>query len=163
RAAPGVSSGSALLTLTSRMEGAELNGVLNLGSCGSRRLELIGGFRYVDFIEHMAFGTTSLGIENVAPPEGNSGLVLNTLDRINTQNYFYGGQLGLRGEARHGDWIVNAFVKVALGDMFELARWQGDGQSNALNVPPGGVPQSFRGSGAFVQVSNHEGTNRHEF
>jgi hypothetical protein len=163
RAMPGVTSGSALLTLTSRLQGAELNGVLNLGNRGRTRLELLGGFRWIDFEEHLNFATTSLGIQTALPPTGNNGLVFDTLDRIRTRNDFYGGQLGLRGERQHGNWFVNGSVKVALGDMFEQANRRGTFTSNVFNSPAGGAVQSFSGFGAFVQPSNSGGAHRHEF
>jgi hypothetical protein len=163
RAIPGVTSGSALFTLTSRMQGAELNGVFNLAAGGRMRLDMLGGFRFVELKEHLTFATTALGILPANPPAGNNGLVFDTRDRINTHNDFYGGQLGGRAEFRRGNWFVLATGKVALGDMFEIAARAGDYTTNVFNNPAGGTPRNTPGFGTFVQQSNFGSSHRHEF
>jgi hypothetical protein len=163
RAIPGFVSGSALLTFTSRMQGAEVNGLVNLSSRDSVRVDLLAGFRFLDLRERLAFATSALGMGPLSPVAGNSGLVFDTLDRFDTRNDFYGGQLGARAEWRRGNWLAMGTVKVALGDMFELVDRRGDYLTNVLNNPAGGTPRSFSGFGAFVQHSNLGGGHRHEF
>jgi hypothetical protein len=163
RAIPNVASGSALLSLTSRLQGAELNGVWNLRDWHGVHLEALGGFRFVDLVERLSFATAATGLEPALPPAGNQGLVFDTLDQFNTRNDFYGGQLGIRGEWQRGKWSVSGSLKVALGDMFEQVNRQGDYLTNVLNNPAGGSPVSHRGFGTFVQHSNQGGDHRHEF
>jgi hypothetical protein len=163
RAIPGFVSGSALLSLTSRMQGAELNGLVNLTQRDTLRLDLLCGFRFVELKERLTFATTALGLGPANPVAGNNGLVFDTLDKFNTHNDFYGGQLGLRGEYRRGKWFANGTIQIALGDMFEQADRHGDYLTNVLNNPAGGTPRNFAGFGAFVQHSNMGGNHRHEF
>jgi hypothetical protein len=163
RGFPTITAGSARLTLTSRMQGAELNGVMNAPSYAGVHLAMLGGFRYADLKEHLSFGTTSLGVMPTLPPAGNNGLVFDTLDRFNTHNYFYGGQLGLRAEYRLGKWFASGSAKVALGDMFEIGSRFAGYTTNVFNNPAGGTPKSTSGFGAFVQQSNYGSEHRHEF
>lgn len=163
RGFPTITAGSAQLTLTSRMQSAELNGVANMPSYAGVRLVLLGGFRFADLKEHLSFGTTSLGVMTTLPPAGNNGLVFDTQDRFNTHNYFYGGQLGARWEYRLGKWFVNGSAKVALGDMFEITSRFADYTTNVFNNPAGGPAKSTPGFGAFVQQSNYGSAHRHAF
>jgi hypothetical protein len=163
RSFPTITAGGALLTLTSRMQSAELNGVVNMPAYAGVHLVLLGGFRFADLKEHLSFGTTSLGVMPTLPPGGNNGLVFDTQDRFNTHNYFYGGQLGARAEYRLGKWFVNGSAKVALGDMLEIASRFADYTTNVFNNPAGGTPKSAPGFGAFVQQSNYGSNHRHAF
>jgi hypothetical protein len=62
RAIPNFVSGAASLSRTSRLQGAELNGLMNLSQRGALRLDLLGGFRFLDLRERLSFATTALGI-----------------------------------------------------------------------------------------------------
>jgi len=163
RAIPGFVSGSTLLTFTSRMQGADLNGLVNLCHRDALRVDLLGGFRFLELQERLSFATAALGLGPANPVSGNNGLVFDTLDHFNTRNDFYGGRLGAHAEYRLGHWFVNSTVKVALGDMFQLADRRGDYLTNVLNNPAGGTPRSFSGFGLFVQHSNMGSSHRNEF
>jgi hypothetical protein len=164
---PGTLSGAASLTLSDRLQGAEANGFVAVVSSPELRFEVLTGFRYLDFRENLTFVTASTGIQ--APEDGsNNGLVLNTLDQFDTDNRYYGWQIGARGEYRFGDLIVGASVKLGLGDMDETTNILGTAVTNFFNAPAGGpftgVPvQAIPGSGTFAQPSNSGRTSRHEF
>jgi hypothetical protein len=153
-AAPGNFAGSATLSLTSRIQGAELLGAVTTCEGNDFHFQVLAGFRYLNMTEHLSYATASTGL--VDP---NTDLILNTLDQFNTQNLFYGCQLGARADYRLGNFDVSACVKLALGDMIETATINGAITTNFFNGPPGGpytgVPvQNLPGAGIFAQPSN---------
>jgi hypothetical protein len=165
-ASPGTLAGGASLTLSDRLHGAEANGVVAVVSSPGLRFEVLGGFRYLDFRENLTFVTASTGIE--PPDQSNNGLILNTLDQFDTDNRYYGWQVGVRGEYRFENLILGASVKLGLGDMDETTTINGAALTNFFNTPPGcpftGVPaQVVPGSGTFAQPSNVGRTSRHVF
>jgi hypothetical protein len=163
---PGTLAGGASLTLSDRLRGAEANGIVAVVSSPGLRFEVLAGFRYLDFRENLIFVTASTGIQ---PPDGsNNGLILNTQDQFDTDNRYFGWQVGVRGEYRFGDLIVGASVKLGLGDMDQTSTINGAALTNFFNTPPGcpftGVPvQVIPGSGTFAQPSNVGRSSRHEF
>jgi hypothetical protein len=166
-AAPSSLAGSAVLSLTSRLQGAEINGCVRTCSGGNLRLDVLGGFRFLDLRENLSFATASLGIQEPGP-DTNNGFVLNTLDQFNANNQFYGWQIGIRAEYRLGDLILTATGKAAFGDTHEVANLSGTATTNFFNAPPGGPftgvsVQSIPGAGTFVQATNIGRTSRHEF
>jgi hypothetical protein len=165
-ASPGTLSGSAAVTLSSRLQGADVNAIVAVVMRPGLRVEVLAGFRYLELREDLTFSTTSTGIQ----PQGdgsNNGLVLNTQDQFDTDNRFYGWQVGVRGEYRLGSLFVDASAKIALGDMDQTVTVNGAAVTNFFNAPPGGpfagVPaQVVAGSGAFAQPSNVGRTSRHQ-
>ncbi|MFN4261039.1 MAG: BBP7 family outer membrane beta-barrel protein [Gemmataceae bacterium] len=110
-------SGVGVLESSTFLQGAELNGLVNLSKrC---RLDLIGGFRYLNLDERLSFVTDSTNRPPL-PPD-----VFVTKDRFRTDNDFYGGQLGLRTGYRHGWWDVSGLVKVALGGVQQRTNIRG--------------------------------------
>jgi hypothetical protein len=136
-ALPGRLAGTVAVHAASRLEGGEIDGLLNV-CCGcTYRLDLLGGFRYFELND-------SLGItENLAVPAGVSGLGGTTFaiqDEFDTANRFYGGQVGARGEVRRGRLFVDLTGKVALGSVEEVA----DVRGFTIIPPPGARPGRAR-------------------
>jgi hypothetical protein len=166
-AAPSTLSGAAVLSLTSRLQGAEANGCVRCCSLIDCSLDVLAGFRFIDLRERLSFATASLDIEPPVPGN-NSGLVLNSLDQFNTHNEFYGFQLGLRGEYRLGSFILAATGKLGMGEVHQVVRTNGAVVTNFFNAPPGGpftgVPtQIIPGAGTFVQATNFGRTTNNVF
>ena len=110
-------------------------------------LDLIGGYRYLELDEELAVrSVTQINLPNVTTPvfttgpfgiltqtgtvttAGSTGFggvpvfnqaTINVSDSFRVYNRFNGGQLGLRGEGRHGMWSVTVTAKLAIGDMQE--------------------------------------------
>ena len=101
------------LTIRQSLQDAEFNGLMNVASGSNLRLDLIGGFRFLEFDEDLAFGFSA-----VFPPPAPPNVIEATSFR--TQNQFYGGQLGARGEYWMGKLFVNGTCLLALGDMHEV-------------------------------------------
>jgi hypothetical protein len=157
-ASPAGLAGSAALSLTSRLQGAELNGAVKVCPEGPLRFDVLGGFRYLALREDLRLVTTSLGIQ--APDDGsNNSLVADTVDRFATHNQFYGGQVGARAEYRFGSLLIGGSVKVAVGGTYQTVNIASATATNFFNTPPGGpftgVPvQIIPGTGVFGQATN---------
>jgi hypothetical protein len=166
-AAPSTLAGAAAVRFTSRLQSAELNGMVKTCDYSGFQFDVLAGFRFVDLHESLSFATASLGVMDPTALPTNNGMILNTLDQFDTQNYFYGFQLATRAEYRTGNLFVNAIAKLALGDMHQIAHNNGAAATNILNAPPGGpftgVPaQVIPGAGIFAQATNIGRTSRHE-
>lgn len=131
-ALPGRLAGTVAVHSASRLDGGELNGLLNV-CCGCcYRLDVLGGFRFFELNDRL--GIT----ENLAVPRGVSGLGGTTFgiqDEFDTADRFYGGQVGFRGEVRRDRLFVDLTGKVALGTVEEIA----DVRGVTVITPPGGA------------------------
>jgi Putative beta barrel porin-7 (BBP7) len=162
-ASPGGFAGAAVLSLTSRLQSAELQGVVQAFDATNLHVEVLFGGRFAELTENLSFATSSTGIS-----DPNTDLILNTVDQFNVRNDFYGWQVGTRAQARWGNFEFRASAKLALGDMHQVANLNGFAVTNFFNAPAGGpftgVPaQVVPGSGAFVQPSNQGRFSRDSF
>jgi hypothetical protein len=138
-------SGQATEELRTRLLGAELNGALKLASNAAWRLDLLGGFRYLNLRETFAFTTNSPDI-----PPGPVD-IFQTNDQFKTTNDFYGGQVGVRARHDRGPWTVGGTVKVALGALTQSVEIDGFLFTNDFSDL--GDPERFPG-GYFAQPTN---------
>ena len=118
-ALPGEFAGQAVVSLTSFLQGTEINVLHNVFNSAGVRLDLLGGFRYVNLQENLLFATES---PNVYP---NPPAFFNTFDQFNASNHFYGGQFGLRASYDRARFFMNATGKLALGSTFETVSANG--------------------------------------
>jgi hypothetical protein len=105
------------------------------------RLELLAGARFLEMRDRTDLTASS----KVLPA---AAVVLSTADHLRAHDFFYGGQLGLRGEVVRGRWFVNARAEVALGGNDEQERNFGQ---TVFASPFQRVVQQ---GGLFVQPSN---------
>jgi hypothetical protein len=131
---PGVVAGSIKVTSTTSLTGSDIDLRWNWcrGCCW--KLDLLGGFRYVNLEESLSIN------EFLATPNGSSIAVA---DGFGTHNNFYGGDMGLDLELRRGRWTLEMLGKVALGGINSTGNISG---STAFFVPgqpvaafPGGL------------------------
>jgi len=141
---PDIAGGTLGISSSSQLQGAELNLLCNVCCCKSsccqdccsipygHRVDLIGGFRYFQLNENL--GIT----ENITflPGSPAPGDMITVVDRFETRNDFYGGQVGARGEWWRGRWFVNATGKVALGNMHQEVRVNGATTFTSPGVAP---------------------------
>jgi hypothetical protein len=151
-AAPGDFAGAARDSLTSGMQGAELDVVRTVMTGPSWRLGLLGGFRYLRLREQLAFSGSSTFVTD---PD-----VFSFTDVFDTDNHFYGGQLGLKAQYSSGRWFAEATTKVALGVMRQSVDVAGTLLTNDFNGF--GTPQVFQG-GVFAQPTNIGSHTRDRF
>ncbi|MFL5339851.1 MAG: BBP7 family outer membrane beta-barrel protein [Gemmataceae bacterium] len=152
----GGEAGSIAVTDRTFFQGAELNLVRRIG-CPDRpfRLELLAGFRYLQLREQLTI------VENVAVGASttafaNTGIVVT--DQFGTDNKFYGGQVGIRGEYQFDRFFVNAAGKLALGDTHETVMINGSTQF----TPPAGAPFTVPG-GLLALTTNSGNFSRDRF
>jgi hypothetical protein len=154
-AQPGQLNGTVGVSLSSSLQGAELNGVCNLGGGCYGRVDVLAGFRWLELSE-------GLGVnENLAVPAGIpiiAGTTFQVNDQFTTRNWFYGGQVGARGEVRWQNFFVNVLGKVALGDTHQVIEVAGNTVIGAPGVPP------RVGSGGLLALPSNGGRfSRDEF
>lgn len=144
-AAPGAGAGSAFVTTTTRLQGAEANLVTNLHDGTSFRLNGLIGYRFLQVNE-------GLTVESLRVRFGTPGDFGNTYDEFSTSNRFNGGQLGLHADIV-GKWVFCELTgKVALGQVFEVVKIDG---ATALYTPVlGGVSVQNMPGGVFAQATN---------
>jgi len=93
----------------------ELNLITPLYDAPGLRLELLAGARFLEMRDRTDLTASS----KVLPA---AAVVLSSEDHLRAHDFFYGGQLGLRGEVTRGRWFVNARAEVALGGNDEQER-----------------------------------------
>jgi hypothetical protein len=152
---PGVSTGNLAVNNESHFWGAEVNARCNL-CCGCNyRLDLFGGFRYLELEESLLIQENGLNAPNAPPPfPGDRFLVT---DFFGTRNQFYGGQVGVLGEYDRGPFSVEVRGQVALGDTVQDILI--DGSQLFFNPTTGAPIAAFRG-GLLALASN---SGRHSF
>ena len=126
-ASPGVSEGAIRIDAPTNFWGIEANWKKNLYRDGGRRWDLLCGGRFLELREglHIADFTRALGVNDYAI----------TQDNFDTQNQFWGSQIGLGWECQHGPWSIAAQAKVALGLGYRSSTISG----NTLNQTAGGA------------------------
>jgi Putative beta barrel porin-7 (BBP7) len=157
-ALPTVTAGGATLSVSTRLQGAELNGVASLLSGRNLSLVLLGGVRYLQLEEKLQFDTTATGI----PGGGFDGFFESTADQFNTRNRFWGGQLGVGAEYHLGRLFVNATGKVALGDMHQTVDIGGQTTLTPPTILGGPTTTTPGGFFALSTNSNHFSRDRFE-
>jgi hypothetical protein len=122
---PGVVSGATSVNYRTNFWGGEANLRYPL-FCGCNwKLDLLGGFRFIDLDESLQMDE-SVTFLVASPANGvNAGDNIQVSDHFGTINHFYGGQVGANVEGRVGRWIFGGTAKVALGDMHEVVNISG--------------------------------------
>jgi hypothetical protein len=136
--------GTVTVKHTSDLDGGELNLRTNpwCGPCW--HVDLIGGFRTLRLDENLTIRENLL-VDTTIPPTIVNGIVsrdsIGVLDRFQTWNRFYGGQLGAVGEFRRGDWTFGGSAKIALGSTQETVQIVGANVIDGVAAPGGLLAQ----------------------
>jgi hypothetical protein len=152
---PNFAGGSATVSASTRMQGAEVNAVANLWYDPCFQLDGLVGFRYLELDEGVQIAYTS---DRSSSPPGSASLNLGAADQFDGHNRFYGGQVGLRAEVRQGLFFLSLAGKVALGNSYEVVRING---LSALAQP--GQPTRLSQGGTFALPTNSGRFTREEF
>jgi hypothetical protein len=160
--------GGVLVTTGSRLEGIDFNLTSNVCRGRGGRLDVLGGFRYVQLNEYISINDFS------AVPAGApalAGLQYQREDVFDTRNLFFGPQVGVKAEWHRGRWTLGANAKLAVGWMEQLAQIDGVTVIGTpgtqvlgplvINLPPT-VYAPFPG-GVLAQPSNIGNRNRSKF
>jgi hypothetical protein len=162
---PGEFAGNVAVTATTRLLGADINVRKQLWQ-GSGLLpgnwcwEGLAGFRYMRLDESLNLHVNSVCLSNNC---ASVQLPINSLtisdDSFKTLNNFFGGQIGLEGEWRHGRWVVTLQGKLAVGMSQESVNIQG---GTAYLAAPS-YSRTDRTGGIFALPSNIGIYNRNTF
>jgi hypothetical protein len=151
---PGISVGQVAVDNPSRLWGGELNLRCNL-CCGCwGRLDLLGGFRYLELDEGLNITESLLALPGSGSLAG-SNIVVS--DRFGTRNQFYGAQAGLDYEINRGRWSLDLRGKLALGETHEVVNIAGN---QVIISPTGAVTTANGGLLALASNSGHFDRNR---
>lgn len=121
---PSNARGSVAASLASHIQGAELNTLYDLGERVCCRLQLLGGFRFLDLKERLTI-ISNHAYNDVVPLGDFSDSFYQVTDEFATRNRFYGGQGGVRTEFSRGKLRVEFSGKVALGVARQLVNISG--------------------------------------
>jgi hypothetical protein len=116
-------AGRVIVDLKQRFWGAEADARYNLLCGACYRLDLLGGFRYLDLEETLNISEQGLTVLNSPTTVGGlpRGTTFQVADHFGTQNRFYGGQVGAISQVRLGAWVIDVTGKVGLGDVRQSA------------------------------------------
>jgi hypothetical protein len=152
-AIPGLTAGRIRVTDTTRLQGLEINAVANAHCADNYRLDLLLGFRWMELNEGLGIGEVSEILPGI-PGFGSRTLLS---DQFDTQNRYYGGQIGARAEYYSGPWSLNLTAKVALGSTREDLSIHG-----STLITQAGITQAVN-TGLLATASNTGGFNRNDF
>lgn len=142
---------------SSQLWSAELNLVYNLATISRYPLQALAGFRYMSLEETLSLNNTIFDTSGLTPSNG----VTSFTDDFQTQNNFYGFQLGLRSKSVAPNGItLDVTAKVALGENAEVIDITGNTMitNDAL-----GIGVETLNSGIFAQPTNAGSFNRNTF
>ncbi len=146
--------GSAQATLSNNLGGGEFNATWAMPPRDAWRVDLLGGFRFLQLRESYTITTSS----PYNPP--NPSDIWNTTDAFDARNRFYGLQVGARAAYDQGPWVGSAIGKLALGTMQQRVSVNGFLETNDYNNY--GPTQIFPG-GYFALPSNSGDHSRNTF
>ncbi len=142
---PGFFAGNADVTVSNFLQGLDINLIHSLRNDYGVRIDVLGGFRWVNLQENLSLVTDSPDV-----PPGPVDL-FHTFDRFNANNNFYGGQLGLRASYDNSRLFFNAAGKIALGATVENVFVNG-GTFTSFGSAPGAYLTQPTNMGNFNQT-----------
>jgi hypothetical protein len=146
--------GSAQATLSNNLGGGEFNVTWAMPPRDAWRVDLLGGFRFLQLRESYTITTSS----PYNPP--NPSDIWNTTDAFDARNRFFGLQVGARAAYDEGRWVGSVIGKVALGTMQQRVSVNGSLETNDYSNY--GPTQIFSG-GYFALPSNNGDHTRNTF
>ncbi len=143
--------GNFKLKIANLLQGADLNSCVLLNSWSDFKLEGLGGLRWLQLQENLTFGAHTRTVPNFPFPAG----FYNFEDRFNTDNNFFGGQLGLRVHYENLNLLLDNTTKVGLGVLNQRVNIHGVGKTLGGNLffATKGSVQNLIG-GIFAQPTN---------
>lgn len=118
------------LRISSRLQGAEFNGLYPFFKRSSFRLQGLAGFRWFQLDESLHFNAKTQTVPNYSEPAG----FFNFSDRFSTFNNFLAGQLGLEGQYRRKRWKWEGELKGDIGAVLEQVNIKGKSRTSGGNL-----------------------------
>lgn len=157
---PGILAGTVGGSSDTQLWGGEIGARVPLWCGCCYQVDFLGGARYLDLQENLRINE-SLLVTNGFFRRGGfvpTGAQILVSDHFGTKNQFYGGQIGLEGEARWRRWYVDTAAKVGLGNIHEVVNIDGA----TTFILPAGVATSVPG-GLLAQSTNMGHFTRNRF
>jgi hypothetical protein len=157
---PDAFTGGIAIRSTSNLYGWEVNAVGNLTRDDRLSVNLLVGFRTTHLEEDLNVRQTStllpggsLGFAGdiIVPPA-----VVNVLDRLATENDFYGGQLGAQAEYAAGNLFVRLLGKVALGATHQAGSIGGSSTLKRDGMPAMTLPGGLLALSSNISQPTHD-------
>jgi hypothetical protein len=132
--------GGAVVSTNLRVWGADINGLYNLVPGDCFHAQLLAGLRYFKLSENLNLTATTdsaLGFPTLPGPA-----VMSLVDNFQTQNQFFGAQIGAKVGWRWCRWTADIISKLALGSMEEVVNISGVKTANFgtfAATAPGGI------------------------
>lgn len=145
---PGLAAGSVDIKYGNYFDTGELNASYRMFGCEEKWLDLLGGIRVCRLEESLVI-RENVTVDPKSPRFAGNNIQVR--DLFDTDNTFYGGQLGLRGVLRRKRWHLEATAKVALGAVDQDLTVQGDTviNSNPAFLQQAGLLALATNRGAF--------------
>jgi hypothetical protein len=151
---PGVLVGSVSVATNSSFWGAEANFRSTIFWGCHWSVDFLAGFRALGLDEDL---TVQEIVLDITPEKVGDTILVG--DRFETENRFYGPQVGLEAELNRGRWFLNLKGKVAIGSTEQVANIFG----NSVNTPAGMSSTVFDGHGLLAQPTNSGRFSRQVF
>jgi hypothetical protein len=156
-------SGGILITSTSRMWGAEINGVAHLAETGRLSADVFTGFRYLDLDEDLELRTTTQIFPQTVIPALSSTALVQTSDRFAVYNHFYGGQIGGRVTLRRSIFSLNLGGSIAIGGTNQVVKISGSTAQFFSGFLATVFPNGVFNGGILAQGTNIGRFERNQF
>jgi hypothetical protein len=137
---PGLLTGNVHVRTSERLAGGEVNLLCNTCCGAGYRVDALVGLRYFEMHDGL-----SINQDLAVVPNANviSNARFDLFDQFDTSNRFWGGNIGLKGEARLGKFYTAFTGKVAIGGVQEVVTINGATTISAPGflpfVAPGGI------------------------
>jgi len=139
---PGQFAGLLTVETGARIDGAQMNILLNLLRTPSWSVDGVAGARYFDLDEYLTVSqyTQTLSGNNIPYFGTGPGVpAVIITDRIRTRNQFWGGQMGLDCEYRYNMLFVDGGARVGLGPVHQVTEVSGQTVAAGATGGPGGI------------------------
>lgn len=123
------------------MVATEVYGRIKFDETSNYRVDLLAGYSFFGIDDNLTFSSNTVSI----PDE------FFFRDSFDTENRFYGGQLGLETMIMKGRWSFTSLTKVHLGNMNQRVTLDGYSQSALFPNPPGPTTNVADNNGLFIQ------------
>jgi hypothetical protein len=142
---PGLSSGSAIITTHTSMDGWDIALRRNACCCCNCRLDAFLGYRQLRIADQLSIEESVSNLGGAFP----AGTQLSRFDRFDTSTNFYGAEMGFVGEYRYQGWVIEGLVKMDVG-------WNAGrvGINGATLVSVPGQPPAAYSGGLLALPSN---------
>ena len=152
-----IADGSIRIDTSSELHSANATLRHNLNRQPCRRLDLIGGYRYLRFREDLTINDQIISQEaGGAVPVGT---LIDVRDAFSTGNDFHGGELGLMSTWQHRAATLELVSKVAIGNVHQVLAIDG----STTVTPGGGGPATTSSQGLLAQPTNIGTYSQDEF